>query len=144
MAVRVKGLSRLSKRLDNIGKLAPRKAQDALQDGAEMIAEIAAMMAPRKRGYLENAIKVDKDYKGFNKRRRWTIYVDEAMQGYKGLVGVYADEMHNTYYRPGKGSQEKQASSSYTVGPFFLDRAVKELWEDILESVIYETKKAVR
>lgn len=148
MGLKVTGVSQVAHRLENLheGRVTDRPRL-AMRNGAYAVRNLARQQAPFLEGTLEKAIKVDEDRGGINRRKRFTIYVDESMSvpGRPGKsVGDYAVEMHEGTYKHGKGTNEKQAANpGVKVGRKYLERAVDELSDDIIKQVTKALQSAL-
>jgi len=118
------------------------------------MAALASKFAPKDDGELENAIKVrdgdgQRGADGRFQRKTVEVYVDVNMPTADGrTVGDYAYEMHEhlTPFGPlqlGPESVSKQASQSEMVGGKFLERAVEERADKIMENLTTAAKKAL-
>lgn len=134
MGARVTGVETLTLQLENVLKRSSRGSREALQKGAEMIAERAKMYAPVDQHNLEDAIKVHKEIDGTTRRAKFYVYVDESHTPATRAptVGQYAAEMHeNRDYKLGQKSQDKANALGVVVGPGYLTRAMQDMAEEV-------------
>jgi hypothetical protein len=156
MAVDVEGVEELLFLLKQGGEKAVRGAyQQMVQEGTQ-IRDLARKMAPVDEGDLESAIKIrsvggGRNSKGQFAKKEIEIYVDDAQptSDGKGTVGEYAYIMHEHLapygvYKLGIRSQEKQlANPDVMVGGKFLERAVDEIGQGLLNRVIEAVTKGL-
>lgn len=153
MAIRIKTISSeaddgtlnfLEAVLKQTGKRAMSGASRRMGIEAERIKERAVEFAPVDERGIENSIKVDKEV-GDNRRMVHSVYIDgDTISGDGTPVRDYVLEMHEGSYKLGKLSKEKAESSGVKVGRKFLERAVDEARDRVLESVFNEVKKAFK
>lgn len=153
MAIRIKTISSvaddgtlgfLEAVLRQTGKKAMNGASRRMGIEAERIAERAALYAPVDERGIENSIKVDKQT-GDDRRAVHSVYIDgSTISGDGTPVRDYVLEMHEGTYRLGKLSQEKADTEGVPVGRKFLERAVEEARDRVLESVFNEVKKVFK
>lgn len=145
MGVKITGVLSTVQRLESLTEDYGDRARRALEKGAKDVQELAQRQAPVDEGNLEAAIKLDHDYQGVNRRKRFFVYIDDGMPvpGSPGkTVGDYSILMHENLapygtFGLGPRSQEKQAANpDVTVGGKFLERAGEELADEIRERVI--------
>lgn len=134
-------LSELGIRIERCGKTVSHNSARVLRDEAKKVQEIAKMMAPVEDGYLESAIKVREEL-GIGGRIIFKVWVDGATyapqfskkNGEKPIfVGDYLAFIHESIYKLGKLSREKQGTVPYRVGRKFLERAFMERQGKIVE-----------
>jgi hypothetical protein len=146
MGVKISGMAELMQRLDTILERSSEGARQALEDGAKKIQKQAQMYAPVDLHNLEKAIKIDSDRGGIRRRKRFFVYVDTNLpvpQVDGKTVGDYAFIMHEGVYDLGEKSKEKAALLGVAVGRKFLERAAKELEEEIALQVALGAKKRI-
>lgn len=142
MGLKVEGTQALMAMLEQVGERAVRGVSDEIKKGAEEIAELAIKYAPVDEGNLEDAIKVEFDRYGINRRIRATVYVDLDVRGADGVpVGRYAMAMHEGLAPYGSGAFNLGAKSrakdggTGRVGGKYLERAINELSPEIFARV---------
>lgn len=97
---------------------------DSMQMEMLKVRDVARLRAPLDEGNLTAAIKLVSE----DRRRSWTVYVDESMPDDTGkhTVGDYATRMHESTYTLGPKSAAKAASNpseGRPVGRKFLEGA---------------------
>jgi hypothetical protein len=97
---------------------------DQMQLEMKAVQKLAIAYAPVDEGNLENAIKLSNE----NRRRTWTVYVDESMPDDTGryTVGDYAMWLHEGVYELGPKSQAKSGGGG-KVGRKYLERAFQDI-----------------
>lgn len=123
----------LVSRLQQIGDHASSNGARGLRRAAVRVQKLAVSYAPLEHGGLEDAIKIEEDSSGINRRKIFYVYVDPTSpeldasgQATGRLVGRYMHWIHEGDYKLGKASQAKNAGSG-KVGPKFLERAADEV-----------------
>lgn len=150
MGIRIKGIGAVATKLENFGRRSSRDAREALKEGAYDVQDLAKRQAPRDKGNLERAIKVDRDRGGINTRIRWFVFVDDnADAGNGNRVGQYADLVHEGLHDlvngPSDNTRRKQAENpDVEVGPFFLSRAVEKLEPEIKAKIELAIMRALK
>ena len=136
MAVVVTGMEGLLVSLNNIADRSSRGARSELQKGAIEIRNLARRMAPVDEGNLEESIK-EGSFRGVDGRNVYTVEVDETVvSSTGGVVGDYAERMHEGDYHLGLKSEVKQAGNpDIYVGRKFLERAMEDLDDEIKRKV---------
>jgi hypothetical protein len=144
MGVKITGVDTTALRLEALTDQYGDRARRALEQGAKDVQELARRQAPVDEGNLEAAIKLDHDYQGVNRRKRFFVYIDENMPvpgKPDKRVGDYSVLMHENLapygtFQLGPLSEEKQsANPDVIVGGKFLERAGDELADEITERV---------
>lgn len=100
-----------------------KAVNDAMQLEMKAVQKKAISYAPVEHGNLERAIKLTSE----NRRRTWTVYVDESMPDDTGkyTVGDYAMWLHESVYQLGPKSMSKESMTGY-VGRKYLEKAFTE------------------
>lgn len=115
--------------LEQDGKKAVRGGADLLRKAAQEIANRAVEYAPVDKSNLEQAIHVNEDRGGQNRRVRTYVEVGGVVNGVN--VDQYATQMHEGVYNLGPKSVEKAQRTGKPVGRKYLERAADELEEGI-------------
>lgn len=147
MGIEYSGFDELQANLRQIGPRAERAVTRQMRAEAYRIADLAKRFAPIDEGPLEDSIKVLQENGGRDARGRFTrasfsVYVDVYEQGSHGaMIADYAYRMHEhlTPYGPlklGKQSRAKQAGQSEMVGGRYLERAVEEVSDGLMNRLI--------
>ena len=138
MGMKVTGLNETAYSLENLHHRTNRAALREMRKGAAQIQSLAQDRAPVDKGNLEDSIKVDEDSSGLNRRKIMYVGIDEdtPIEGRPGkTVGDYALEMHESDYKLGKGSLDKQNATGERVGPKFLESAAEDLEAEIAKEI---------
>lgn len=152
MGIEYGGFDELQANLRQIGPRAERAVTRQMRAETYRIAELAKRFAPIDEGPLEDAIQVmeeggARDDRGRFTRKSFTVYVDVDQQGsHNAMIGEYAYRMHEhlTPYGPlklGKNSRAKQAGQSEMVGGRYLERAVQEVSDGLMNRLIEVSRK---
>lgn len=152
MGIEYSGFDELRTNLQQIGPRAERAVTRQMKAEAYRIADLAKRFAPVDEGPLEDSIQVmqeggGRDDRGRFARTSFTVYVDTDQQGSHGaLIADYAYRMHEhlTPYGPlklGKRSQAKQVGQSEMVGGRYLERAVQEVSDGLMNRLIEVTRR---
>jgi hypothetical protein len=107
-----------------VGGQAVKIVNDEMQRLMKKVQQEARARAPEEHGNLVDAIKIQ----SANRRRSWSVYVDESMPDDTGqyTVGDYAAFIHEGSYKLGPKSLAKLAANSL-VGPKFLEGAFLDI-----------------
>jgi hypothetical protein len=145
MAITVSGVEELMLKLSQTGERAIRGVSDEIKDGAKDIQDLARLQAPVDEGNLEDAIKVEFERTGINRRVEAFVYVDGDQEADDGkVVGDYAPRMHEGTYNLGPRSKIKQSAAGVIVGRKFLERAVDDLAPKIINRVYRAVKGVIK
>ena len=141
----------LGMRLSQLGPKVVKHVVDVMRDESEKIQELARDNAPRDDGDLENAIKVDEDRGGVNRRVQLLVYVDPNHIDSDGReVGRYMMKMHEGLAPYGSGAYQLgpesiiKAAAGYDVGGKFFERAYLEREPHIAARVQRMVENAIR
>lgn len=136
MALIVSGVSELISAIKQVSGHSVKAVNDGLHDMALEIQKEAIANAPVEHGNLEHAIKVNNT----GQRRGWEVYVDpdESDNTGKYTVGDYAMWLHESVYKLGKLSVEKQDSNGHTVGRKYLERAFNTVMSDQAQEILQD------
>lgn len=143
MGIRVEGVVSTQRMLARLDSTAKKRVVAELYKLARETMMLARQMAPLDKGFLEKAIKMHPEKMGRQRdglgrftRTEVEVYIDLSMAipGRPGkTIGDYAYEIHEHLspygsWKPGKGTQAKQAANSgVVVGGGFLERAAEEI-----------------
>ena len=155
MAIRIEGLSRTVRKLRLRTKRTNQACKIQLKDTAEELQELAQLMAPRKTGTLESAIKIDDDVIDKPFQLKMEVYIDGDIvtEGQEGgtdrNVSRYAEIMHDNLtpagdLKLGKISMQKSDSVGVVVGGDFMTRALGEIQPDVIQTFKNVVKRALR
>lgn len=155
MSIKVYGIETLMASIEQGGARAANGVIDEMRKIGLEIRDKARENAPVDKGDLEKAIKM-RDAGGGRSgssgrflRKSIEIYIDQEMSSSDGsgkTVGDYAYEMHE-YLTPygslnlGPKSVSKQAFTGGLVGGGFLERAIDEISETLMERLV---KRSIR
>jgi len=156
----------LTVRLENKAKSARRAANRRMEEGQQVIADLARMYAPEDEGNLGESIKTEKTRSASDGRRNaYEVYIDIDARGSNGAerVGQYAYGIHEGVYtnregdsKPynlGKRSLEKDADVGGNglgwpyggkVGPKFLTRAFEDFTPKMERKIREAVKKELK
>lgn len=135
--------------LEQIGDRSERMILKALREGANEIRDLAREYAPidierpgDPGGDLEDAIVVDEDRGGINRRTRVFVHVDPNAYDNRGVqVAIYGMLMHEGLAPYGSGAFElgdrsrRKDGGRGMVGGKFLERAAAEKYDEIKRHV---------
>ncbi|WP_323016475.1 HK97 gp10 family phage protein [Castellaniella sp.] len=140
-------------RLSQLGDRVVKHVADVLRDESENIQQLARDNAPVDKGNLEEAIKLEEDRGGINRRLRVTVYVDPDFPAPEGsdigrTVGRYMLMMHEGLAPYGSGAfklgdkSQAKANAGFNVGGKFFERAYLERKPHIQKRVAAMVKRA--
>lgn len=109
-----------------------KRIRDAFRRAAQLLALESRKRAPTKSGALEKAHAV--------RTKETSEGVQAEIVVLPGKLnsrspGGFLDFIHDGKYSLGRRSQQKQSSQSEEVGPEFMDRALEEHEDDILNEI---------
>lgn len=156
MSIKVYGVEELMASIEQGGERAARGVVEEMRKIALEIRDKAREYAPIDKGDLEKSIKVrdtggGRDYFGRFSRKSVEVFVDQEMpssDGSRHTVADYAYEMHE-YLTPygalqlGPKSRAKQAFTNGVVGGGFLERAVEEMQDGMMERLVRRSRAAL-
>ena len=147
MGIEFTGFDELQANIRQIGPRAERAVTRQIKAEAYKIRDLARKFAPIDEGPLEASIKMDesdggRDALGRFRRKSYTVYVDTEMRGSNGAyIGEYAYIMHEHLtpygaFKLGPKSMAKQQGQAEMVGGRYLERAVDQVSEGIMNRLI--------
>lgn len=147
MGVKVEGIDELAYLIRQSGDKAAHGVVEQMRKEAKKMRDLARKMAPVDEHNLEKAIKMrelggNRDRRGRFTRKSFEVFIDETAPGTRAeSVGEYAYLMHEYLtpfgpYKLGPKSRQKQAGQTEMVGGAFLERAVDEVSQDMMDRLI--------
>mgnify|MGYP006428527651 CR=1 FL=1 len=130
-------------KMQNIAEVTNRRTLRRLRKGAEDVKQLAVKYAPVEDHNIEQSIDIEETREGRNRRTVIKVFVNPS-KGNTGTVEKYYLMLHESTYKLGEDSIEKQKGQSEKVGNKFLERAVDDSEVKIRAALFNTIKAALR
>lgn len=157
MAISVKGVSALNRRLESISERTDRELSLLLKKAAMEMKHRVEQQTHRDTGALESAIRLKETRSGINGRRAYEIYVDPEKRRRVKRKGSWSRQRVATYARRletgewgsklGPGSRAKNneiSGSGMRVGPGFFSRSASYVYDRYIGQMRRVVKRITR
>ena len=143
MGVTVRGLGAVISGISRKAKNGKKAGEEELDRQAVLLAREARAYAPYKKGHLQSAASI---YALKGKRSGIVYRVEVKMGGRGGKADAYIEKIHEQigWKNLGPGSIQKAQATGKPVGAFFLDRAAKDMENEIRAAVSQAIKRGTK